>query len=130
MGDFRNNFAVGEVTGEKVTAGHQRMGSSIHSIVQRHPVTGRKFLYVNDSFTVHVIGKRASDSQRLLNYLFSHMNQPEFQVRFRWRDHSMAIWDNRCTMHYAVADYMPHYRCMHRITVVNDRRAMQASKAA
>ena len=33
------------------------------------------------------------------------------------------MWDNRVTMHYAVSDYMPNYRCMNRITVVNDIRA-------
>jgi taurine dioxygenase len=46
----------------------------------------------------------------------------KYQVRFNWRAGSVAMWDNRCTQHYAVSDYMPHYRCMNRITVVNDRR--------
>ena len=130
MGDFRNNFTVGETSGERLMQAHQRFGSAIHPIVQHHPVTGRKFLFVNDGFTVHVVGMRATDSRRLLGYLFDHMNQPEFQVRFRWRDHSLVMWDNRCTMHYAVADYVPHYRCMHRITVVRDRRAEAKSQAA
>lgn len=123
MGDFRNNFAVGEASGDKVMAAHQRFGSAIHPVVQTHPVTGRKFLFVNDGFTVHMTGLRACDSRNLLNYLITHLNQPEFQVRFQWRDNSLAMWDNRCTMHYAVSDYMPHYRCMHRITVVRDARA-------
>ena len=122
MGDFRNNFTVGETTGERLTAAHQRFGSAIHPIVRTHPVTGRKFLFINESFTTHVIGLHASDSRNLLTYLFAHMNQPEFQARFSWRDNSVAMWDNRCTMHYALADYMPHYRCMHRITVVRDAR--------
>lgn len=130
MGDFRNNFTVGEATGDRLVAAHQTFGSAVHPVVQRHPVTGRKYLYVNDGFTVHVVGLRASDSRRLLDYLFAHMNQPEFQVRFHWRDHSMAMWDNRCTMHYAIADYMPHYRCMHRITVVHDQRAAMKARAA
>lgn len=130
MGDFRNNFTVGETSGERLTAAHQRFGSAIHPIVQRHPVTGRKYLFVNEGFTVQVVGMRQTDSRRLLGYLFDHMIQPEFQVRFRWRDHSLAIWDNRCTMHYAVADYVPDYRCMHRITVVRDQRATRKSQAA
>ncbi len=122
MGDFRNNFAVSETGSEKLVAAHQRFGSAIHPVIRTHPVTGRKFIFVNDGFTVHISGLRATDSRRLLGYLFDHMSQPEFQVRFRWRDHSLAMWDNRCTMHYAVADYMPHYRRMHRVTVVRDRR--------
>lgn len=130
MGDFRNNFTVGQTSGDKLVAAHQRFGSAVHPIVQRHPVTGRKFVYVNDGFTVQVVGLKASDSRRLLDNLFAHMNQPEFQVRFHWRDHSLAMWDNRCTMHYAVADYIPSYRCMHRITIVRDRRAAEKTQAA
>ncbi len=130
MGDFRNNFAVGEDDGARLTAAHQRFGSAIHPVVRTHPVTGRRFLFVNDGFTVHLNGLKAGDSRALLNYLLTHMNQPEFQLRFTWRDHSLAIWDNRCTMHYAVADYLPHYRCMHRVTVVNDRRVEKAVRAA
>ncbi len=130
MGDFRNNFTVGESSGDRLIAAHQRFGSAIHPIVRQHPVTGRKFLYVNDAFTVHVVGLKAPDSRRLLDDLFAHLNQPEFQVRFRWRDRSLAMWDNRCTMHYAIADYVPHYRRMHRITVTRDRRELHSSAAA
>ncbi|MEM7429077.1 MAG: TauD/TfdA family dioxygenase, partial [Pseudomonadota bacterium] len=88
-----------------------------------HPVTGRKFLYVNEGFTQHIVGLTARQSRRLLNYLLDHINRPEYQVRFHWRNGSVAMWDNRITQHYAVADYLPAYRCMHRITVMNDRRA-------
>ena len=59
----------------------------------------------------------------LLDYLYSHIDQPEHQVRFRWRDNSVAIWDNRVTQHYALADYLPDYRCMNRVTVNSDSRA-------
>ena len=51
------------------------------------------------------------------------MNKPEDQMRWKWSTGDMVMWDNRVTMHYAVSDYMPHYRCMNRITVVNDIRA-------
>ena len=63
------------------------------------------------------IGRTA---RRLLSYLIDHMNRPEYQVRFSWRNGSVAMWDNRVTQHYAVADYLPAYRCMHRVTVVDD----------
>ena len=63
------------------------------------------------------------ESDRLLRYLFDHMERPEFQVRFRWRLGSVAMWDNRVTQHYAVNDYHPERRVMHRVTVVKDRRA-------
>lgn len=122
MGSFRNNFAAMENAEQALNENFGRVGQAIHPLVRTHPVTKRKFLFINQSFTKHIIGLTARDSDRLLQYLFDHIDQPEFQVRFRWRERSIAIWDNRVTMHYAVADYLPHYRCMHRITVVNDRR--------
>ncbi len=123
MGDFRNDFTRGETSGERLTAAMQRFGCAIHPVVQRHPVTGRRFLYVNEGFTVHLVGLTARESRRLLAYLFDHIQRPEYQVRFRWRAGSLAMWDNRCTQHYAVADYLPAYRCMNRVTLVSDRRA-------
>ncbi len=122
MGSFRNQFATNEIEGNKIVAAHKEFGSAIHPIVQTHPVSGKKFLFINESFTAHVVGLRTSESNRLLNYLFQHINQPEHQVRFRWTPDSIAIWDNRCTSHYATVDYLPHERVMHRVTVVSDRR--------
>jgi len=106
MGSFRNQFATNEIEGSKIVAAHKEFGSAIHPIVQTHPVSGKKFLFINESFTAHVVGLRTSESNRLLNYLFQHINQPEHQVRFRWTPDSIAIWDNRCTSHYATADYL------------------------
>ena len=62
-------------------------------------------------------GWTKAESQGLLNFLFTHSVKPEFICRFRWREGSMAFWDNRCTWHYAVNDYQGHVRTMHRITV-------------
>jgi len=59
----------------------------------------------------------------LKTFLTNHMNKPEDQMRWKWSTGDMIMWDNRVTMHYAVSDYMPNYRCMNRITVVNDIRA-------
>ena len=52
------------------------------------------------------------------------MNKPEFQIRYKWEEDTIVIWDNRCTMHYAVGDYLPSHRKMHRITIKNDKRAI------
>ncbi len=130
MGDFRNNFASGPDAGEKLVKAHGRFGSAVHPVVMTHPVTGRKFLYVNEGFTQHIVGQTARQSRRLLNYLIDHINRPEYQVRFNWQDGSVAMWDNQVTQHYAVADYLPAYRCMHRITVVNDRRVSDQRQGA
>ncbi len=121
-GSYWNQFfAQGGI--ERLNEGMAAMGAAVHPIVPHHPVTGNPLLYVNRHFTTHVLGMSSGDSQRLLTALFDHINQPDFQVRFRWRPGTVAMWDNRVTQHYAVADYLPHYRCMHRITVVNDRRS-------
>lgn len=123
MGDFRNSFVDETRSTARLVDAMQRFGFAIHPLVQTHPVTGKKYLYVNDSFTSHIVGLPARASRRLLSYLLDHIERAEHQVRFRWRPGSVAMWDNRCTQHYAVADYLPAYRCMNRITVVRDRRA-------
>lgn len=90
-----------------------------HPVVCRHPETGRKFLYVNSNFTTHIEGVSEAESDALLRFLFDWVRSPEIQVRFRWAPDSVAIWDNRCTQHFAVADYRER-RVMHRVTVAGD----------
>jgi len=90
-----------------------------HPVVCRHPRTGRKLLYVNSNFTTHLEGVRDAESEALLRFLFEWVRSPEFQVRFQWEPDSVAIWDNRCTQHFAVADYTER-RVMHRVQVAGD----------
>lgn len=123
MGDFRNDF-LGEGGGvDALNKALARTGSAVHPVVPRHSVTGRPLLYVNQPFTRLIVGMDSRASDRLLRFLFDHMEQPEFQVRYRWRSGSVAMWDNRATQHYAVNDYYPQRRRMHRVTVVEDRRS-------
>jgi len=90
---------------------------ALHPVVIAHPLTGRKTLYVNPDFTTHIDGWTKEESAGLLDYLYAHAAKPEFTCRFRWRDGSMAFWDNRATWHKALNDYQGHRRLMHRITV-------------
>lgn len=87
-----------------------------HPVVHRHPVTGRKSLFVNANYTTRIAGVSDAESQHLLQMLFAHVLRPEFQVRFRWRAGSLAIWDNRCTQHYALGDYR-ELRRMRRVQI-------------
>lgn len=91
-----------------------------HPMVHAHPVTGQKSLYVSESFTSHIDGVSREESDAVLLELYRHYERPEFQCRFRWRTHSIAFWDNRATLHYAVADYWPERRRMNRMTIETD----------
>ena len=124
MGSFRNNFIDddNEKSAQNVNEGFQKFGNAIHPMVKIHPISKNKLLYINPGFTSQIVGMNMTDSNNLLTYLFNFMNKPEFQIRFKWSANTIAIWDNRCTMHYAIGDYMPHHRQMNRITVLNDKR--------
>jgi taurine dioxygenase len=90
---------------------------SVHPVVIQHPVSGRKSIYVNYDFTskINDLPRREADS--LLAFLINHCSQPEWTCRFRWRPHSIAFWDNRCTHHKALWDYWPNIRSGYRIQI-------------
>jgi taurine dioxygenase len=92
-----------------------------HPVIRTHPVTGRKALFVNEGFTTHIHDLPARESEALLAFLYAHAGRPEFTVRWHWSVDDVAFWDNRITQHYAVADYLPDRRVMHRATVIGDR---------
>ena len=91
-----------------------------HPVVIVHPETGRRALFVNVNSTVRICGLRDAESDMLLRFLFEHTKQPEFQVRVRWDTRSLVFLDNRCTQHYAVADYNER-RVLHRVAVEGER---------
>jgi len=102
-----------------------------HPVVRTHPETGAKSLYVC-GFTTHFTNFHTAANVRygqdfapgganLLQYLIGRAQIPEYQVRWRWRPGAMAIWDNRCTQHYAVMDYPPCVRQMERAGIIGDK---------
>jgi taurine dioxygenase len=92
-----------------------------HPVVRTHPVTGRKLLFVNRTFTTRILGVPRDESDAILEYLYRHAANPLFQCRFRWRPDSIAFWDNRCAQHHAMWDYWPHTRSGARVTVKGDK---------
>jgi taurine dioxygenase len=93
---------------------------AVHPAVRTHPETGRKALYVNPAHTVCFDGMTEAESAPLLAVLFEHQVKPDFTCRFAWQIGSLALWDNRCTLHFPENDYHGHRRVMHRITLKGD----------
>ena len=94
------------------------MPEATHPLVRTHPETGRKALYLNANRMEQVVGMDRAESDKLLDELIAHAIKPEFQYRHKWRQGDVVIWDNRCTMHKANADYAEgERRLMHRVIV-------------
>ena len=89
----------------------------LHPVVRIHPVSGRKVLFVNPQFTLAIKGMDERESRSLLDTLFHQALVPEYQFRHRWAPHTLAVWDNRSTQHYAIHDYYPQRRYMERVTI-------------
>ncbi len=116
----RSDKAEASRTREDRTGAERSVLIADHPVVRTHPETGRKSLYINLAHTAHFLGMTAEESMPLLRYLFQHQIQPAFTCRFRWAPGSLALWDNRCTLHAAINDYNGFRREMHRITLVGD----------
>lgn len=95
---------------------------SEHPIVRVHPETGERALFVSPSFLKSIVGLSPRESQVLLEFLWEHVVRPEFTVRFRWEQGSVAFWDNRATAHLAPRDIFDSDfdRQFYRVTLVGD----------
>jgi taurine dioxygenase len=93
-----------------------------HPVVRTHPDTGRKALYITGNSTTEILGLSPKESTLLLEFLLDHVQSPQYQCRFRWEPHSLALWDNRCTLHFGVPDYHER-RVMYRLCVEGDAPA-------
>ncbi len=127
---FNSSFAA-QFPQEKRLALRAQYPDAEHPVVRTHPETGEKTLFVN-AFTTHLVNFHNQGRVRygqdynqaggdLLQYLIAQAAIPEYQVRWRWKPFSVAIWDNRSTQHYAVMDYPPCHRKMERAAIVGDR---------
>jgi alpha-ketoglutarate-dependent taurine dioxygenase len=92
-----------------------------HPIARTHRETGKKVLWVNFTQRPHVIGLDLADARALLNIVLDQYKKPEYQVRFSWRRHSIAFWDNRAAVHYAVRNYGDFPRVLDRILIAEER---------
>jgi taurine dioxygenase len=97
--------------------------SAVHPVVIRHPISGRRGLYVNRGFTLRINEVPEEESDSILDHLYRHAERPDFQLRFQWQPNSVAFWDNRAVQHLAVWDYYPNVRSGSRVTVKGGRLA-------
>ncbi|MDX1433689.1 MAG: TauD/TfdA family dioxygenase [Gammaproteobacteria bacterium] len=99
-----------------------RVPPVVHPVIRTHPESGRRALYVSPGFTRRIEDLEESESAALLAFLFTHATRPEFVYRHNWRAGDLVVWDNRATLHCAIADYdMREPRHMHRTSVQGDR---------
>lgn len=107
----------------KALRGQDIRTGAVHPVVIRHPVTGRKLLYVNGAFTINFVGQTREESLPLLGQLLAAALREDNQCRVVWEPGTVAIWDNRTTWHNALNDYHGHAREMHRITLSGEALA-------
>jgi alpha-ketoglutarate-dependent sulfate ester dioxygenase len=91
-----------------------------HPIVRTHRETGQKILWVNFSQHPWIVGLDQRESRELLSVVHDQYRKPEYQVRFSWRPGSIAFWDNRAAVHYAVRNYGDFPRLLERILIADE----------
>ncbi|MFC6283096.1 MULTISPECIES: TauD/TfdA dioxygenase family protein [Polaromonas] len=114
---LRANLARRDPTGELYRSTRQKYVPIEQPVVLDHPVTGKPVVFVNSLYTTHIQGVTNDESVALISLLSGLAKVPEWQVRFRWRKGSVAVWDNLATQHYAINDYHPAARRMHRVAI-------------
>lgn len=85
-------------------------------LVIAHPETGRRALFVNPAYTVHIMGLKRAESNALLRFLFAHVSSAGFQYRHHWAAGDLVLWDEVTVLHRAPDDFAPHDRKVVRVT--------------
>ncbi|MES2290103.1 MAG: TauD/TfdA family dioxygenase [Pseudomonadota bacterium] len=101
-----------------------------HPAIRTHPETGEDIFWINFSLKPRFVDLDRAESDALIARLYEEVKRPEHSVRFRWRKGSVAFWDNRAGLHYAVRDYGDFPREMHRVLIASDDIPHRVRKAA
>ena len=94
---------------------------ALHPVVRHHPITQKPSIYVNQAFTKKIKDLSRVESDAILKLLLSHLEHPEFQLRWRWQTGDLVLWDNRSTQHLAVSDYFPAHRHVRRAAILGEK---------
>jgi len=117
----QGTYADDDLKSMRIKASEEALKEQAHPCIRTHPESGRSILFVNWVYAIRFEGMTEEESAPLLDFLNRHSQRPEFQIRFRWRKGSLALWDNRSTQHIAVNDYAGYRRVMDRVTIAGDR---------
>ena len=114
---FAPNFGIATFGPGSIERFEAEFPPARHPLVIRHPETGDGALFVNPSYTKHIVGLTAHESRTLLRMLFRHMIDPRFLYRHHWSLDDFIMWDERSTVHLAPTDFHPNPRRLVRVAV-------------
>ena len=92
-----------------------------HPVIRTHPETKAKAIFTNNFFTSHINNVKKEESKYLLQKLADAIRDPSIQIRVRWDEKTLVMWDNRCVQHTGTDDFIPAHRRMERTTIIGDR---------
>lgn len=123
-----HDFSFGFKESLAEPGGRERLAKAVadnppvnHRVIQTHPESGKKVIFVNSLFTTRIVELEENESRAVLKFLLEHVTAPDYTCRFQWRPNSIAIWDNRSTQHKPINDYFPAHRRLERIAIDGDR---------
>lgn len=122
---WRSGLPLGQAMGDALAKGLIHS----HPIVRTHPVTGRKWLTINKTYTRFIEGLNPDEAEAILKLLMDHMQKPEFGYRHSWQEGDLLLWDQQAVQHYAVNDFTGR-RLVHRIAVLRSRETYTGIKTA
>ncbi|MEM7408829.1 MAG: TauD/TfdA family dioxygenase [Myxococcota bacterium] len=122
---WRAGLPLGKAMGDALAKGLIHS----HPIVRTHPVTGRKWLTINHTYTRFIEGLFPDEAEAILNMLLAHLQKPEFGYRHSWQEGDLLLWDQQAVQHYAVNDFSGR-RLVHRIAVLRSRESYTGIKTA
>jgi taurine dioxygenase len=122
-------YADDDLKSMRIKVGEEGTREQAHPCIRTHPENGRPILFINWVYAIRFEDMTEEESAPLLDFLNRHSQRPEFQIRFRWKKGSLALWDNRSTQHIAVNDYAGYRRVMDRVTIAGDRPYFQSKRA-
>ncbi|CAN5328233.1 hypothetical protein BH10PSE17_BH10PSE17_01370 [soil metagenome] len=105
--DITNGKTYWNRTPEQIAESRKRNPPVVQSMVRNHPPSGRRALFISEWMCNRIVGMTREESRGILDFLFQHVSRPEFTFRQVWQPGDVLMWDNRATIHMALADYAP-----------------------